>query len=237
MCTVLSPDESGPPDIPDLDALMEFIYTLPFPDETKWRILDLCNHYTDYLDELLALIRPAVLLVGKNRSMFDELLRACAREQVPQGELPGYIRSLIGLDISEYASVEVYPMVLGFNSVTVVPPESPGEPLRIYMGILMHLIGIGVVVDIPELARSMKALGDPTRLEMLCCIKNRPVYGQELSNRFGVTSTTVYHHMNKLLIAGLAESRLEGNWVYFSINRQGVSDLIEQLRLLLQGKS
>lgn len=90
MCTVLSPDESGSPDIPDLDALMEFIYTLPFPDGTKWRILDLCKHYTDYLDELLALLRPAVLLVGKNRSMFDELLRACARERSPPGSLCGF---------------------------------------------------------------------------------------------------------------------------------------------------
>lgn len=65
----------------------------------------------------------------------------------------------------------------------------------------MRLMGSNMVtIDIAELARSMKSLGDPTRLEMLCCIKNQSTYGQELSNRFGVTSTTVYHHMNKLLM-------------------------------------
>lgn len=234
ICTALASDELCPPEISDLDALMEFIYTLPFPDQTKWRILDLCRHYTDYLEELLELLQPAVQMVEKNRHLFDELIRCCSQEQIFQREIPAYIRSLIGFDISEYTCVEIYPMVLGFNSATVVPPDSPADPLRIYIGILMRLMGSNMVtIDIAELARSMKSLGDPTRLEMLCCIKNQSTYGQELSNRFGVTSTTVYHHMNKLLMVGLAESKLEGNRVYFSMNQQGVSTLIDQLKRLL----
>lgn len=111
---------------------MEFIYTLPFPDEAKWRILDLCRHYFDYLDELLELLQPAVQLVEKNRPLFDDLIRCCSQEQVFQDEIPAYIRSLIGFDISDYGCVEIYPMVLGFNAATVVPPDSPSDPLRIY---------------------------------------------------------------------------------------------------------
>ena len=238
ICTALSSDGISPPDVSDLDALMEFIYTLPFPDEAKWRILDLCRHYFDYLDELLELLQPAVQLVEKNRPLFDDLIRCCSQEQVFQDEFPAYNRSLIGFDISDYGCVEIYPMVLGFNAATVVPPDSPSDPLRIYIGVLMRLMGSNMVtIDIAELARSMKSLGDPTRLEMLCCIKNQSTYGQELSNRFGVTSTTVYHHMNKLLMVGLAESKLEGNRVYFSMNRQGVSALIEQLKRLLLEES
>lgn len=235
ICTTLSNDGLCTPDISDLDALMEFIYTLPFPDQTKWRILDLCKHYMDYLDELLELLQPAVRLVEKNCHLFDDLIRCCSQEEVfQQEEIPAYIRSLIGFDISEYACVEIYPMVLGFNSATVVPPDAPTDPLRIYIGVLMHLMSSSMAtIDIAELARSMKSLGDPTRLEMLCSIKNQSTYGQELSNRFGVTSTTVYHHMNKLLMVGLAESKLEGNRVYFSMNQQGVSTLIEQLKRLL----
>lgn len=68
---------------------------------------------------------------------------------------------------------------------------------------------------------------------MLCCIKDGPAYGQELSNRFSVSSTTVYHHMNKLMVAGLVESKLDGNRIYFSMNRSNVADLISRLVLLL----
>ncbi len=87
ICTTLSSDGISPPDVSDLDALMEFIYTLPFPDEAKWRILDLCRHYLDYLDELLELLQPAVQLVEKNRPLFDDLIRCCSQEQVFQDEI------------------------------------------------------------------------------------------------------------------------------------------------------
>lgn len=234
ICTALSDDESHCMSIMNLESLVEFIDALPFPDNTKWRIMDLCKHFYDYADELIELLRPAVCLVEQNCRMFGELIEYYSNAMGSDPEIHAYIRSLIGLDISEYADVEIHPSVLGFNSVTVVMPESPMEPLRIYMGVLMHLVGGNKVsVDIAEIARSMKSLGDPSRLEMLCCIKDRSTYGQELSCRFGVSSTTVYHHMNKLIVAGLVESKLNGNRVYFSMNRQNVLALIEQLKTLL----
>ncbi len=236
ICTALSDDDSRATSISGLESLVEFIDALPCPDNTKWRIMDLCKHFYDYVDELLELLRPAVELVEQNAARFAELIAYYSNALGHDPEIPAYIRTLIGLDISEYADVEIHPSVLGFNSATVVMPETQGEPLRIYMGVLMHLVGGSKVsVDIAQLARSMKSLGDPSRLEMLCCIKDRSTYGQELSSRFGVSSTTVYHHMNKLIVAGLVESKLNGNRVYFSMNQQNVLALIEQLKTLLLG--
>lgn len=236
ICTALSDDDSRSTAISGLESLVEFIDALPFPDNTKWRIMDLCKHFYDYVDELLDLLRPAVALVEQSAAPFTELIAYYSDALGRDPEIPGYIRTLIGLDISEYADVEIHPSVLGFNSVTVVLPESHEEPLRIYMGVLMHLVGGSKVsVDIAQIARSMKSLGDPSRLEMLCCIKDHPTYGQELSSRFGVSPTTVYHHMNKLIVAGLVESKLNGNRVYFSMNQQNVLALIEQLKTLLLG--
>lgn len=234
ICGALSDDETHKPVISSLESLVEFVDSLPFPDNTKWRVMDLCKHFHDYTHELVSLLRPAVELIERNSGMFDELITCYSGALGNDPEIPVYIRSLIGLDISEYASIEIHPSVLGFNSVTLVMPDSHTEPLRIYMGVLMHLVGAEKVsVDIAEIARSMKALGDPSRLEMLCSICHRPTYGQELSSRFGVSSTTVYHHMNKLIVAGLVESKLNGNRVYFSMKQQNALNLIEQLRALL----
>ncbi len=236
ICNALSDDEAHATTITGLESLVEFIDAQPFPDNTKWRIMDLCKHFYDYADELLELLSPAIILVEENSILFTELIAYYSDALGRDPEIPDYIRSLIGLDISDYADVEIHPCVLGFNSATVVIPESHGEPLRIYMGVLMHLVGGSKVsVDIAHIARSMKSLGDPSRLEMLCCIKDRPTYGQELSSRFGVSSTTVYHHMNKLIVAGLVESKLNGNRVYFSMNQQNVLALVEQLKTLLLG--
>lgn len=84
-----------------------------------------------------------------------------------------------------------------------------------------------------SLIRQIKSLGDQSRLEMLCSIKNKPTYGQELSNKFSVSSTTVYHHMNKLIVAGLVDSTLDGNKVYFTMNRANVITFISRLCTLL----
>ena len=237
ICAALSNDEGHTAAPMSLEARVEFIDAQPLPDNTKWRVMDLCRHFHDYADELMELLRPAIDLVERSAPLFEKLIDSYAGALGSSERLPAYIRSMIGLDISEYANVEIYPSVLGFNSATVIMPEAPGEPLRIYMGVLMHMIGTNrVSIDIAEIARSMKSLGDPSRLEMLCCTRDRATYGQELSGRFGVSSTTVYHHMNKLIVAGLVESKISGNRVYFSMNQNNVSQLIDQLRTLLLGQ-
>lgn len=238
ICSALSENENQNPNIDSLEDLVEFIDALPFPDNTKWRIIDLCKHFRDYSHELLQLLRPAVELVEHNIQMFDDMVKYYSEALGNGLETQRQIYALVGLDISECELVEIHPSVLGFNSVTVVMPEAPAEPLRIYMGVLMHLIGVSnISVDVSELARSMKSLGDPSRLEMLCCIREQSTYGQDLSSRFGVSPTTIYHHMNKLIMAGLVESKIIGNRVYFSMNKKNISDLIEQLRTLLLGNN
>lgn len=112
--------------------------------------------------------------------------------------------------------------------------RSVPELLIIYLGILMkNLRQESVSIDMGSLIRQIKALGDQSRLEMLCSIKNKPTYGQELSNKFSVSSTTVYHHMNKLIVAGLADSTLDGDKVYFTMNRANVVTFISRLCTLL----
>ncbi|MCI7006543.1 MAG: hypothetical protein MR886_03860 [Clostridium sp.] len=70
--------------------------------------------------------------------------------------------------------------------------RSVPELLIIYLGILMkNLRQESVSIDMGSLIRQIKSLGDQSRLEMLCSIKDKPTYGQELSNKFSVSSTTV----------------------------------------------
>ena len=70
--------------------------------------------------------------------------------------------------------------------------RSVPELLIIYLGIPMkNLRQESVSIDMGSLIRQIKSLGDQSRLEMLCSIKDKPTYGQELSNKFSVSSTTV----------------------------------------------
>jgi ArsR family transcriptional regulator len=75
-----------------------------------------------------------------------------------------------------------------------------------------------------RLVRVAKALGDPTRLELLrriaaageiCC--------KDLVTQFPVAQATVSHHLKILTDAGLVAARREGQFGYYSL-REGALD-------------
>lgn len=71
-----------------------------------------------------------------------------------------------------------------------------------------------------HLARTFKALADPTRVRLLSLIA--AAEGQEacvcdLITPVGLTQPTVSHHMKLLVEAGLVNREQRGKWAYFSI--------------------
>lgn len=86
------------------------------------------------------------------------------------------------------------------------------------------------VVDVDSaerLARTFKALGDPTRVRLLSLI----AAGDEgeacicdLTEPVGLSQPTVSHHMKLLVDAGLATREQRGRWAYYRV----VTDALEQ---------
>ena len=219
-----------------LEEFWDFTESCPFPDETKWRILDTYRHYSEYVSELSHILGPAMDIIISHSERFGDALENFAEPNDEGLDIYDYVRSIISVDITAYQNVLVYPTVMGFNSMLLLFPDydDGSEPLIIYLGILMkNLRQESVSIDMGSLIRQIKSLGDQSRLEMLCSIKDKPTYGQELSNKFSVSSTTVYHHMNKLIVAGLVDSTLDGNKVYFTMNRANVVTFISRLCTLL----
>jgi ArsR family transcriptional regulator len=76
-----------------------------------------------------------------------------------------------------------------------------------------------------RLVKVAKALGDPTRLELLrriaaageiCC--------KDLVTLFPVSQATVSHHLKILTDAGLVEARREGQFGYYSLRAGALGD-------------
>ena len=84
-----------------------------------------------------------------------------------------------------------------------------------------------------EVYHAIKLLGDRTRFDILCYLRDRRAYGQELSARFGLSRNTIHHHMSKLLAARLVTCTVDGNRVYYTVDGDSVSTLLERQRALL----
>ncbi|MGO1560894.1 Arsenical resistance operon repressor [Actinomycetales bacterium JB111] len=83
-----------------------------------------------------------------------------------------------------------------------------------------------------RLARSFKALGDPTRLRLVSLIAASD--GSEacicdLTGPVGLSQPTVSHHMKTLADAGLVTREQRGRWAYYRLD----DDAFDHLRAAL----
>lgn len=86
-------------------------------------------------------------------------------------------------------------------------------------------------MDVNQFHRIAKALADPRRFEILEAI----ALADELScgkivEQFSVSQATISHHLKELVNAGLAKSRRDGQYCYYRLCPEALSDYITQLQ-------
>lgn len=78
-----------------------------------------------------------------------------------------------------------------------------------------------------------RALADPTRRRILRLMKGREMSTTEILARFSLDARTIQHHCRVLKESGLANSRLEGCKIYYSLSKETAEALAELLAELL----
>ncbi|WP_405809970.1 metalloregulator ArsR/SmtB family transcription factor [Streptomyces sp. NBC_00210] len=87
--------------------------------------------------------------------------------------------------------------------------------------------------QVERTARVLKAIADPTRLQLLHLIQTAP--GGEacvgnLTERLGLRQPTISHHLKTMATAGLLRREKRGTWVWYSVDRDGmeaVQDILQ----------
>jgi len=82
-----------------------------------------------------------------------------------------------------------------------------------------------------ETSELLKALADPTRLRMVACLSSSEaaICVCDFTAAFGLSQSTISHHMGKLRAARLVESERRGVWAYYRLR----DDLSPSVRRLL----
>jgi len=73
-----------------------------------------------------------------------------------------------------------------------------------------------------SMATALKAVADPTRLQILAMIAasdNQESCVCNLTEPLDLTQPTISHHLKKLAEAGLISGERRGTWVWYSLNR------------------
>ncbi len=88
---------------------------------------------------------------------------------------------------------------------------------------------------VPQMASTFKALGDLTRLQIICLLStdtSGTLGVSELAARLKISQPAVSQHLKTLRTEGLVESRREGFYIYYTVNRDRVVEFREQFELL-----
>jgi ArsR family transcriptional regulator len=89
-----------------------------------------------------------------------------------------------------------------------------------------------------RLANMLKAIADPTRLQLLRLIESSPT-GEacvcDLTDCLGLRQPTISHHLKIMTEAGLLTRERRGTWAWYSVDHDGLRRVREILEPTLVG--
>ena len=87
-----------------------------------------------------------------------------------------------------------------------------------------------------RIATMLKALGDPTRLEIMRMVaaQSGPVCACDIVDSFELSQPTISHHLKILRDAGLLTSRRSGLWSFYEPDREGLEQIAEFPSLIIE---
>jgi DNA-binding transcriptional ArsR family regulator len=88
-----------------------------------------------------------------------------------------------------------------------------------------QMLSAELLADITE---TFRALGDPTRAQLVFLLTQREYNVGELSEHVNVTTSAVSHHLAKLRAIRLVRTRREGNQIFYSIDDAHVGALFRE---------
>ncbi len=85
-------------------------------------------------------------------------------------------------------------------------------------------------MDKKQFLECMKALGDPTRLEIVEMLREGELCACKIAEHFSMTQPTLSYHMKQLADAGLVSVRKDWKWSRYSLDFRMIGELQEYFK-------
>ena len=77
-----------------------------------------------------------------------------------------------------------------------------------------------------SLQRTLKALSDPIRREILNLLKSGPMAAGDIAAKFDVTGAAVSRHLSALKEAELIRDKRDGKFIYYELNASVLEEIM-----------
>ena len=76
------------------------------------------------------------------------------------------------------------------------------------------------------LQKTMKALSDPVRREILALLKDGRMAAGDIAGRFSITDAAISRHLSVLKEADLIRDAREGKFIYYDLNASVLEEIL-----------
>lgn len=84
-----------------------------------------------------------------------------------------------------------------------------------------------------KILTAIKVLSDENRIKTIEILNTTPCYGYELSQKLGISSSTISHHLSLLSDIEVIIPVREENKVYYQVNKDNIRKLLKQFEIML----
>lgn len=230
-------------------AIICYLMTMEIKDEEKWKIQKIFLDRTKHIERLIGLLEKAEALLHHFQKELEELARMFYQywsEQLEERDLTTYIKEAANVNVENSPFGFCLQVSIICSNVIVLYKDMGADGIT-YEKPDYYRIGILFGEDFnisinPELQGEsyenyavsvLKLLADKSKFAILSYIRDKEAYGSELAKHLNLTTATVSHHMNALLVAGLVKVSHVDNRVYYTTNKNVLEKVLDYCKGVL----
>lgn len=197
-------------------------YFCSAPDETKKRFITLLkDFYITIFKENLDMLQKSHI---ESINYMEEKLRKNPYE---------VLQKLIQFDlVNANDKIILFPSYYYNTACLSSYFEDEGRLIYIY-GTSQPEFESSDEISSEKVLTAIKVLSDENRIKAIQILNTTPCYGYELSQKLGISSSTISHHLSLLSDIGVIVPVREENKVYYQVNKDNIRKLLKQFEGML----
>lgn len=206
-----------------LEAQINFLNEQELSDSIKWKLMVTLQdpvHWVSSITEIYTANIPAFeYAVSQNKREIDALIEE--------------VSDTSQMDNTFIAAMAAFPEVQNVYPVVITPLSAIVSVNCGFYGVFVNRLfqfENRMEQEKSILLTSLKILGDKSKFEILCSLKQKPRYNLELAEALHLTTATTSHHMNMLLTNGFVAIEKKDAKVYYNFCPKKIEEIIQLLQ-------
>ena len=227
-------------EIDSISTLLNCLEHVDAEDTTKLLLINLYNNRYEVLGELAELFKQCVPILKKNFYILEKDFTKSIKLVSSDDDLDFFLNKTLGINLEIPNNMEFYFSIFNFNQMSIM--ESYNNRIISYIGIyledLVKLTEKNKFND-AQILSDLKAISDPTRLQIVGLLANKKMYLQEIAEALDLAPSTISHHIQILLnsmLVSITVDAINSRKVYYVTNKGKVEELGDSIKNLVSNK-